>query len=178
MSTHTDGTRLLARGFEVTFKDGSTRRLILADEPLFLIEEEFDGLENFTATLRRKPLGTARRVFALALGPECADLALFDSRRMGEYVSAIDDALIEALPEEPVKLRILQNHEVDGDRYQAGQVVEVSPERAKHLIKARVAKPEESDQGNGQAAPGASPGAASSMSRSASGTSPRRRSGG
>lgn len=180
MSEMTDTARLLARGALVTLRDGSQARLVMDAERMATIEDEFDGLENFGEVLRRRPIrtvATALRVFC-GLPDDQAALRAMDTRRIDAYVSAIGDALAEALPEQPVMVDIVQNHEIGGDRYVAGTRVEVTSGRAAHLIAAHVAKPVEvPDSGNGPAAPSASPGAAGITSLSSSATSRRRRSG-
>lgn len=183
MSEATDTTRLLAHGAEITLIDGSRRRLVLRGEVLAELEEEFDGLEAFTTMLRRRPLTTIAQLFRLCWPDDTPpDRSLWrtfaDTRRLDEYTRAIGDALEEALPEQDVTLVIVQNHEHEGRRFQAGTTVEVPSGLARHLLTARVAKVPAADLGNGEAAPGASPGAASSTSRSSSGALRRRRSGG
>lgn len=180
MSETTDTARLLARGAQVILRDGSQVRLVMDAEHMVIIEDEFDGLENFAEVLQRKPIrstATALRVFC-GLPDDEAALRAMDTRRMDQYVSAIGDALAEALPEQTVTVDIVQNHEIGDDQYRAGTRVEVSSERAAHLIKAHVAKPvEEPDSGNGVAALSASPGAAGTTLPSSHGGSRRRRSG-
>lgn len=100
MSEPTDTARLLALGAQITLKDGSKVRLVMDAERMATIEDEFDGLEKFAEVLRRKPIrsiATALRVFC-GLPDEKAALRAMDTRRITEYVTAIGDALAEALP--------------------------------------------------------------------------------
>lgn len=176
MSEITDAQRLRGKGSQVQLADGATHEIRFSNRSLAQIEDDYDGLEAFAQVLQRKPFKTMAYVISLTLGvPSDQAIDLVDSRRVKEYIDATGAALEAALPAELVPVRIIQNHEVEGDRYRAGTVVEVSSGRARHLVEARVA---ELVEGNVKAAPGnESPGAAFSASPSPAGTSTRSGSG-
>ncbi len=170
MSEITDATRLLGRGQQITLAGGATHEVRFTNRSLVRIEDDYDGLEDFAAAVQRKPFRTVAYVIHLTLGvPLESAIDMVDTRRMKEYIDTIGSALEAALPDQPVKVRIVQNHEIGGDRYRAGTVVEVVSGRARHLVEARVA---EFIQGNQKATPGSeSPGVASSALLSPAGTS-------
>lgn len=180
MSENTDdGRRLMARGMEMTLANGSVHTVKFTSRAMARIEDDYGSLEAFTEVLKDKPFNSVAYVIHLTLGVGMDQaLDLVDSKRVRDYFQAIGAAMEEALPEQPVSVRIVQDHEFEGTRYRAGTEVEVTSDRAKHLIAARVAVAAEADSGNAKAAPGqGSPGAAFSTSPSASGTSRRRTSG-
>ena len=96
-----DTRRLLARGVAVTLADGAVHEIRFPARLLARMEDDYDGLENFADALRRKPFRTVGYVLHLTLGaPPDRAVDLIESRRMGEYVIAIGEALEEALPEQ------------------------------------------------------------------------------
>lgn len=178
MSEITDVQRLLARGRTIQLADGASHEIRFGGRSLAQIEDDYGSLQEFTEALRAKPFRTLAYVIHLTLGvPKGEAIDLVDTRKASAYIEAIGDAIAEALGEQDAKMtvRIIQNHEVDGEHYRAGTMATVTLERAKHLLAARVA---EVVQGNGKAAPGSdSPGAASSTSPSWDGGSTPRPSG-
>jgi hypothetical protein len=146
-----DGRRLLARGHSITLADGAVHQVSLRNRHLTRIEDDYGSLDEFAEALRRKPFNGLAYVIGLTLGvskDEAIDLVNTQSVR--QDLSAIGDAIAEALGSGEVSVRILQNHEIEGDRYRAGSEVSVTAERARHLLEARVA---ELVSGNGKAAP-------------------------
>ena len=170
MSEITDGQRLLGRGTTIKLADGAAHEIRFSNRALVRIESDWGSLSAFAEGIRSKPFSTIAYAIHLTLGvTQEQAIDLVDTRHIKAYCDAVGSALELALPDQTVKVRIVQAHEIAGDHYRAGTVVEVPSDRAKHLLEARVA---EVVQGNEKAAPGSeSPGAASSALPSSDGTS-------
>src|SRR5438094_4907156 len=108
-----DGARLLARGVEITLKDGA-HRVILDYEALEALEERFGGLDEFVAHLQEESWKGARLQtvrFGLAAGllhekPVDESLEgfqvrvrnLLSARDLIAYLEALLIAIQESLP--------------------------------------------------------------------------------
>lgn len=169
MSEPTDAQRLLARGVSVELANGASHEFRFTARTVARIENDYGSFDAFAAAMRAKPINSLAYVIHVTLGVSQDDAVdLIDTRRLNEFSAAMNAAINEAFPEADVKVQILQNHTINGQRYRAGTTVDVSSERAKHLVDARVA---EIVEGNAKAAPASSPGAAFSASPSSAGTS-------
>lgn len=102
-TTITNSDRLLAEGSEITFKDGTTARIVYDYVTLKRLEDDFGSIAMVGAVLaigtRGKLLDTVLRMLSAALGAKPDELILkLDSMRVVEYLEACRYAFDESLP--------------------------------------------------------------------------------
>lgn len=114
----TDNARLLADGSPVALADGSKVNVRFGAEAMMRLEDHFGGLGAFASAIDAGTTGKAftTALHALKIGVEdraitAADL---DTRRINEYLAAILDAWLEAMPPAGVGKEPAPTSESDG----------------------------------------------------------------
>ncbi len=114
----TDNARLLGDGSPVALADGSKVNVRFGAEAMMRLEDHFGGLGAFAAAVDDGTTGKAftTALHALNIGVEgrtitAADL---DTHRINEYLAAILDAWLEAMPPAGVGKEAAPTSESDG----------------------------------------------------------------
>jgi len=105
MQNVSDSARLLAKGTQVTLKDGSTQALVFDFEAIAMLEDRYGSLDAFVAILQ----GTGKRFTAIkdamvaALShtgmPADKIVKLLEFKQFQQYVEALSAAFNEGMPE-------------------------------------------------------------------------------
>jgi hypothetical protein len=105
MQNTSDAARVLARGTEITLKDGSTQALVFDFEAIAMLEDKYGSLDDFVAILQGKGKRfTAIKdamVAALAHTGMAPDkiVKLLEFKQFQQYVEALGAAFAEGMPE-------------------------------------------------------------------------------